>query len=121
MPLYVFCGDHLLTAKLRTLDRDAAKGSKEELERLVTEIRKRWPEVKIIVRADSGFCRDDFMTWCEDNDVKYILGIARNNRLVKMLKGSLGNSLEYLETNCRQKKERQESILSFYINQLKLG
>ena len=58
-------------------------------EKLVTEIRKRWSDVKIIVRADSGFCRDDFMSWCEANDIKYILGLARNNRLVKKLKKAL--------------------------------
>ena len=89
LPLYVFCGDHLLVAQLRTSDQDAASGSREELEKLVTEIRKRWSDVKIIVRADSGFCRDDFMSWCEANDIKYILGLARNNRLVKKLKKAL--------------------------------
>ena len=89
LPLYVFCGDHLLTAKLRTSDRDAAYGSKEELERLVLQIREPWPEVKIIVRGDSGFCRDNLMSWCESNNVKYIFGIAKNARLVKILKKAL--------------------------------
>ena len=89
LPLYVFCGDHVLLAKLRTSDRDAADGSKEELERLVRQIRDRWPDVKIIVRGDSGFCRNNLMSWCESNDVKYIFGIAKNSRLLKFLKKAL--------------------------------
>ena len=76
-------------AKLRTSDRDAADGSKEELERLVRQIRDRWPDVKIIVRGDSGFCRNNLMSWCESNDVKYIFGIAKNSRLLKFLKKAL--------------------------------
>ncbi len=63
LPLYVFCGDHVLVSKLRASNCDAADGSKEELERLVILIRKRWPEVRIIVRGDSGFCRDNIMSW----------------------------------------------------------
>ncbi len=85
LPLYVFCDDHLLCARLRPSDIDAAKGSLEELVRIVGQIRDRWPDVQIIVRGDSGFARDDLMTWCEDNGVDYIFGLARNNRLVKMI------------------------------------
>ena len=90
LPLYVFCGSHLLLAKLRTSDREAADGTTQELDRIVTLIRQRWPDVRIIVRGDSGFCRDAIMSFCESHDVKYILGIARNNRLVKELKEALG-------------------------------
>ena len=87
LPLYVFCDDHLLCARLRPSNIDAAKGSLEELVRIVGQIRDRWPDVQIIVRGDSGFARDDLMTWCEDNGVDYIFGLARNNRLVsKILK-----------------------------------
>ena len=85
LPLYVFCDDHLLCARLRPSNIDAAKGSLEELERIVGQIRDRWPDVQIIVRGDSGFARDDLMTWCEDNGVDYIFGLARNSRLVKMI------------------------------------
>jgi len=85
LPLYVFCDEHLLCARLRPSDMDAAKGSLEELERIVGQIRGRWPDVQIIVRGDSGFARDDLMTWCEDNGVDYIFGLAKNNRLVKKI------------------------------------
>jgi len=85
LPLYVFCDDHLLCARLRPSNTDASKGSIEELERIVRQIRDRWPDVQIIVRGDSGFARDDLMTWCEDNGVDYIFGLARNNRLVRKI------------------------------------
>ena len=89
LPLYVFCDDHLLCARLRPSDIDASKGSLEELVRMVGQIRQRWSEVQIIVRGDSGFARDDLMSWCEDNRVDYIFGLARNNRLVKMITDQL--------------------------------
>ena len=82
LPLYIFCGRHLLAAKLRRSDIDAAAGAKEEIARIVAQIRERWPEMRIILRADSGFARDDLMAWCEENGVDYIFGLARNERLV---------------------------------------
>jgi hypothetical protein len=85
LPLYVFCGDRLLVAKLRTSDRDASDGSTEVLAYLVERIRAQWPDTRIIVRGDSGFARDDFMTWCEDHDVYYLLGLAKNPRLLKKI------------------------------------
>jgi len=85
LPLYVFCDDHLLCARLRPSNMDAAKGSLEELERIVGQIRERWPDVQIVVRGDSGFARDNLMTWCEENGVDFIFGLARNNRLVKKI------------------------------------
>lgn len=85
LPLYVFCGDHLLVAKLRTADRDGSDGSKETLAFLAERIRKRWPRVRIIVRGDSGFARDDLMTWCEDNGVYFVLGLAKNKRLLQKI------------------------------------
>jgi hypothetical protein len=85
LPLYVFCGEHLLAADLRTADQDAAAGSTSTLAFLVNRIREAWPDTKIIARADSGFCRDDFMTWCEEHEVEYVLGLARNSRLVRKL------------------------------------
>jgi inorganic triphosphatase YgiF len=83
--LYVFCGDPLLVAKLRTADRDASDGSVETLAFLVEQIRKRWPKVRILFRGDSGFARDDLMTWCEDNAVYFVLGLAKNKRLLQKI------------------------------------
>ena len=82
LPLYIFCGEHLLCANYqRQANGDAAAGSVEELERIVEAIRERWPEVPILVRADSGFCREEIMGWCEANGVDYLLGLAKNARL----------------------------------------
>ena len=81
MPLYVFCGEHLLCAQLRPADQDGAAGSVKKLAELVERIRQKWPDVQIIVRADSGFCREQLMRWCEDHGVDYILGLAKNSVL----------------------------------------
>jgi hypothetical protein len=78
----VFCGRHLLAAKLRRSNIDAAAGAVDEVARVVGQIRARWPRVKILLRADSGFARDEPMTWCEANGVDYVFGLARNERLV---------------------------------------
>jgi hypothetical protein len=85
LPLYIFAGEHLLCARLRTADQDAAAGSQDEVERIVRQIRAVWPAVRIMVRADSGFCRDELMKWCEDNDVYYVVGFARNERLRRII------------------------------------
>jgi len=85
LPLYVFAGEHLLCARLRTADQDAAAGSTQEVERIVGQIRQRWPQVEILVRADSGFCREELMAWCEAHGVGYVLGFARNERLRRMI------------------------------------
>src|SRR5258706_6257044 len=81
LPLYVCCGRHLLAAKLRSSSVDAADGSVAEVARIVGQIRERWPATSIVIRADSGFCRDDLMSWCEANGVQYVLGLAGNSRL----------------------------------------
>ena len=94
LPLYVFCGEHLLVADLRSSDRDAAWGSTATLAFLVNRIRERWPETRIIARADSGFCREDFMSWCEHHEVSYILGLARNARLIRKLGPALREAAE---------------------------
>jgi Transposase DDE domain group 1 len=78
----VFCGRHLLAAKLRRSNIDASAGAVEEVARIVGQIRARWPRVKILLRADSGFARDELMAWCEANGVDYVFGLARNERLV---------------------------------------
>ncbi len=90
LPLYIFCGRHLLAAKLRTSNIDGAAGAKEELERIVGRIRQRWPKVKILVRADSGFAREDLMAWCEANGVDYLFGLAKNKRLIGEISQDLG-------------------------------
>ena len=82
LPLYVFCGRHLLAAKLRRSNIDASAGAVAEVERLVGQIQARWPRVQILLRADSGFARDELMAWCEANGVDYLFGLARNERLV---------------------------------------
>jgi len=89
LPLYIFCGEHLLSSKLRTSDIDGAAGAREEVERIVAQIRQRWPSVRIILRADSGFCREELMTWCEQNAVEYVFGLARNTRLVRAIGAEL--------------------------------
>src|SRR5512146_39994 len=82
LPLYVFCGRQLLAAKLRRSNIDAAAGAKDEVARLVARIRRRWPKVRILLRADSGFAREELMAWCEDSRVDYLFGLARNSRLL---------------------------------------
>jgi hypothetical protein len=81
LPLYLFSGEHLLCARLRSANIDASAGSLAEIRRIVEQIRQCWPEVRIILRGDSGFCRDELMSWCEDNGVDYVFGFARNPRL----------------------------------------
>jgi len=81
LPLYIFCGEHLLCARLRTADQDGAAGTVEELARIIERIRLSWPETRIIVRGDAGFCRDELMAWCEGHAVDFVLGLAKNSRL----------------------------------------
>ncbi len=85
----MFCGRHLLAAKLRRSNIDASAGAKEEVARIVGQIRARWPRVKILLRADSGFARDELMAWCEANGVDYVFGLARNERLVGVIADNL--------------------------------
>ena len=82
LPLYIFCGDHLLCAKLRPANIDASAGAVEEVARLVAQIRARWPQVRIVLRADSGFAREALMHWCEANQVDFVFGLAKNARLL---------------------------------------
>jgi hypothetical protein len=81
LPLYIFAGEHLLCARLRASDIDGSAGALEELKRIVGQIRARWPSTRIVVRADSGFCRESLMAWCEQEHLDYVLGLARNERL----------------------------------------
>lgn len=92
LPLYIFCGEHLLCARLRPANQDASAGSVAELERIVGQIRARWPRTRIVIRADSGFCREPIMSWCEAEGVDYVLGLARNQRLLRALGAALAEA-----------------------------
>src|SRR3954454_5487567 len=85
LPLYIFCGEHVLCARLREANHDAAFGSLVEIQRIVKQLRAAWPEVKITLRGDSGFCRNELMSWCESNRVDFVFGLARNTRLRRII------------------------------------
>jgi hypothetical protein len=92
LPLYIFCGRHLLAAKLRPASLDAAAGAVKEVARIVVQIRRRWSHVRILLRADSGFARDELMTWCEANGVHFLFGLPQNNRLIAEIAGELARA-----------------------------
>jgi hypothetical protein len=93
LPLYIFCGEYLLCARLRVASEDPASGVHQELERIVKKLRAAWPEVRIIVRGDSGFCRDEIMSYCEQNEkVDYVLGLAKNDRLNKEIEAEMAQA-----------------------------
>jgi len=92
LPLYIFCGRHLLAAKLRRSDIDASAGAVEEVARIVAQLRARWPRVRVLLRADSGFAREALMAWCEENRVDYLFGLARNARLEAEIAGELAEA-----------------------------
>jgi hypothetical protein len=94
LPLYIFCGEHLLCARLRPSDLDASTGSVKELDRIVSAIRAAWPAVRIVIRGDSGFCREPIMRWCEENDVDFVLGLAQNDRLKREIEAELREAEE---------------------------
>jgi Transposase DDE domain group 1 len=97
LPLYLFCGDFLLCGRLRTADKQPADGALAEIKRIVRSLRERWPEIKIWVRGDSGFSREEIMAWCEHNDVDYLFGQARNQRLEKMLSVEMAEAKKLYE------------------------
>ena len=95
LPLYVFCGSHLLAVKLQTADQGESKGGVPELQRIVAHIRERWPEVRILIRGDAAYCRDALMTWCEESvGIDYVVGFARNPRLLRQIEGELAQAVE---------------------------
>jgi DDE family transposase len=98
LPLYIFCGDQLLCARLRPSNIDASAGSLQEVQRIIPQIRKAWPNTQIILRADSGFCREELMAWCEQQAVDYVFGFARNKRLRRKIAKEM-----------RQAKKEQQS------------
>jgi len=94
LPLYVFCGEQVLCARLREANHDAAFGCLREIKRIVMQIRAAWPEVKIVLRGDSGFCRNELMSWCEASEVDFVFGLARNRRLRKIIGGQMHEATE---------------------------
>lgn len=99
LPLYLFCGEHLLCAKLRPAHIDASAGSVRQLDRIVSRIRQSWPQVRILLRGDSGFCREPIMAWCERHDVDYVLGLAVNARLKQEIAAALTQAKQqFVET-----------------------
>jgi Transposase DDE domain group 1 len=108
LPLYVFCGHHLLAAKLRPANLDGAAGALQEIARIVAQIRARWPHTRIILRADSGFARDTLMTWCEANSVDFIFGLARNARLTRTIGAELVEARDESRTTGRPARRFKE-------------
>jgi len=107
LPLYVFCGDHLLWAQLRPSNIDPAAGAKDALARIVRRVRERRPDARILVRGDSGFCREEIMAWCEANGVDYVLGLARNSRLQAMI----GDQMQRVRQLSRRSGEAERAFL----------
>jgi hypothetical protein len=97
LPLYIFCGDHLLCARLRPSDIDGSAGALKYVQRIVTQLRRQWPKVKIVIRGDSGFCREPIMTWCEANNVDYLFGLGKNPRLLKLITDELEQARQQYE------------------------
>ena len=109
LPLYIFCGEFLLCARLRPSNIDASEGTMEELQRIVGQIRSAWPDVKIVVRGDSGFCRDGIMTWCEEHGVDFVFGLAKNERL----KAMIAEELHQAEAQYEQTREASRVFKDF--------
>jgi hypothetical protein len=115
LPLYIFCGEHLLSALLRPSDIDAGEGVIDELTRIVSQIRESWPTVRIIVRGDSGFCREELMKWCEDNGIDYVLGLAKNERL----KSKISKQMQHAKRRYLRSGKASRSFRNFYYCTLK--
>jgi len=109
LPLYIFCGEHLLLAKLRPADIDASAGSVKQVAWIVQRIRQAWPQVRIILRGDSGFCRENLLAWCEENRVDYVFGLAKNQRLTKIL----GRELHEVEQQFRETGQPARAFQDF--------
>jgi hypothetical protein len=106
LPLYVFAGEHVLCARLRPSNIDPSAGSRKEIERIVKQIRTAWPEVQIVLRGDSGFCREELMAWCENHQLDYVFGLARNVRLEAIV-------VEALQEARRQWEQTQQPARVF--------
>ena len=115
LPLYIFCGEHLLCAALRPADIDAAAGATTHLQRIVGLIRAKWPDVKITIRGDSGFCREPLMCWCEQNKVDFIFGLAKNRRLI----GAIIEEMRQAKAKFEQTREAARVFKDFEYQTLK--
>jgi hypothetical protein len=109
LPLYIFSGEHLLCARLRSSDIDGSAGALEEVQRIVEQIRARWPQVRIILRADSGFAREAIMAWCEEFSVDYVFGLAKNARLNRVL----GRELHQVQLECERTGQPARAFRDF--------
>lgn len=108
LPLYIFCGDELLCARLRTADKGATDGALDELQRIIADIRKRWPQTEIVIRGDSGFCDAATMTWCEaQQNVHYLFGLAQNARLLP----SITRQQERARLHCARHARKRRACL----------
>jgi hypothetical protein len=119
LPLYIFCGEHVLCARLREANHDAAFGSLQEIQRIVAQIREAWPATKIILRGDSGFCRNQLMSWCENNSVDFVFGLARNQRLRKIIGAQMHAATQ--QWNQTGKPARVFSEFSYQTKKTKKG
>jgi hypothetical protein len=115
LPLYIIVGTHLLCAKLRPSNIDGAAGALEELQRITKQIRESWPQVRIVIRGDSGFARDDVMAWCEENGIDYVLGLAKNRRL----EAGIAKQLEHARRKYLRTKKAARSFRGFRYRTLK--
>ena len=107
--MYIFCGEFLLCARLRKADIDACAGTIDELKRIVSQIRQKWPKVKIVLRGDSGFCREEILAWCEANDVDYVIGLAKNAVLIRKIEKELAKA----EKRCQKTGEAARFFKDF--------
>jgi hypothetical protein len=119
LPLYIFCGEHVLCARLREANHDAAFGSLQEIQTIVAQIREAWPATKIILRGDSGFCRNQLMSWCENNSVDFVFGLARNRRLRKIIGAQMHAATQ--QWNQTGKPARVFSEFSYQTKKTKKG
>jgi Transposase DDE domain group 1 len=119
LPLYVFCGEHVLCARLREANHDASFGSLTEIQRIVTQVRAVWPEVKIVLRGDSGFCRNELMSWCENNQVDFVFGLARNQKLRKIIGAQMHQATQ--EWNRTGKSARVFTEFAYQAKKTKKG
>ncbi len=99
LPLYITCGEHIVVSLLRPSNIDASKGAKKVVKRVVKQIRRLWPDVEIWIRADSGFCRDKILSWCEKKNVAYIVGLGRNSRLKRAIEAKMEASRKQCESS----------------------
>jgi len=119
LPLFIFCGEQVICARLREANTDAYTGSLPEIQRIITQLRAAWPEVKIILRGDSGFCRNELMSWCEANGVKYAFGLARNKRLLRIIGREMWEATE--QWNTTGKPARIFTAFSYAAKKTKKG